>query len=219
LDLFMFDEIFENHFQVAKGLTTCKYCGLIPYCPHNVKQQEALPMVFDIRLPRALEVEGAAGEIRRALAARSLKLWPGGVLEAPVVGMSEPLERALREAQLRGRLRCGFESVREKLAGERKGIEHLRERQSAPQGDRVSRLILFSNDGAERFYRHVESLLQANAPRLLGCLLDIDGRVLGNLLTGGERPIKLMMAEHKEAVSGILLTLVAGPVDPAPAAG
>jgi hypothetical protein len=167
-------------------------------------------MVFDIRLPRALEVEGAAGEIRRALAARSLKLWPGGVLEAPVVGMSEPLERALREAQLRGRLRCGFESVREKLAGERKGIEHLRERQSAPQGDRVSRLILFSNDGAERFYRHVEQLIEENAPRLLGCLLEIDCCELGRLITGRESRVKLVMAEHKDAVSAILRAIAEG---------
>jgi hypothetical protein len=167
-------------------------------------------MVFDIRLPRALEVEGAAGEIRRALAARSLKLWPGGVLEAPVVGMSEPLNKALREAQLRGRLRCGFESVREKLAGERKGIEHLRERQSAPQGDRVSRLILFSNDGAERFYRHIERLIVDHAPRLLGCILEIDCSALGRLITGRESRVKLVMAEHKEAVSAILRAIAEG---------
>lgn len=173
----------------------------------------------DIRFPRELEADETAEPIRRALMARTVRLWPGGTLEVARITMDEPLKRALRKARLQGRIRFGFEAVVERLESERKGILNVRRRTDAPYGDRVSRLLLFSNDGAERFYRHVESLLQANAPRLLGCLLDIDGRALGNLLTGGERPIKLMMAEHKEAVSGILLTLVAGPVDPAPAAG
>jgi len=167
-------------------------------------------MVSDIRLPRALDAEGAAEEIRRALAARTLKLWPGGVLEAPVVGMSEPLNKALREAKLRGRLRCGFESVREKLASERKGIENVRERQGAQYGDRVSRLVLFSQDGAERFYRHVEQIIVEHAPRLLGCFLEIDSAALGRLITGREARIKLVMAEHKEAVSAILRAIAEG---------
>ena len=37
---------------------------------------------------------------------------------------------------------------------------------------------------------------QAHAPRLLGCLLDIDGCALGNLLTGKDMQIKHVMAEH-----------------------
>ena len=105
------------------------------------------------------------------------------------------------------RLPCGD---CDRLADESKGIENVRRRGGAPYGDRVSRLLLFSNDGAERFYRHVESLLQAHAPRLLGCLLDIDGIALGSAVTGKEAHIKLLMAEHKDAVSEILRTMVAG---------
>ena len=42
------------------------------------------------------------------------------------------------------------------------------------------------------------------------CLLDIDGNALGRLITGKERVVKLVMAEHKEAVSAILRAIAAG---------
>jgi hypothetical protein len=44
----------------------------------------------------------------------------------------------------------------------------------------------------------------------LGCLLNIDGIALGNLITGKDRKIKLVMAEHKEVVSEILRGIIAG---------
>ena len=153
----------------------------------------------DIRFPRQLEADGTAEAVRRVLMARTVKLWPGGDLDVARITMDDPLQKALRLARLQGRIQYGFETVSNKLADESKGIENIRGR-GASYGDRVSRLLLFSNDGAERFYRHIESLLQAHAPRLLGCLLDIDGIAFGRALTGKETRIKLLMAEHKDAV-------------------
>ena len=165
----------------------------------------------DIRFPRQLEVEDTAETIRQALMACTVKLWLGGDLDVSMITMSEPLKKVLRNARLKGQIRCGFEAIFAKLENEKKGITNVRERQGAPYGDRISRLLLFSNDGSERFYRHIEHLLQAHTPRLLGCLLDIDGSALGNVITGKDRKIKLVMAEHKEVVSGILRTIAAGP--------
>jgi hypothetical protein len=164
----------------------------------------------DIRFPRQLEADDNTDTIRQALMARTVKLWPGGHLDVSMIMMSDPLKKALQKARLKGQIRCGFEAIFDKLENERKGIANVRERQGAPYGDRVSRLLLFSNDGAERFYRHIEQLLQAHAPRLIGCLLDIDGSTLGNLITGKDRKIKLVMAEHKEVVSDILRGIIAG---------
>ncbi len=164
----------------------------------------------DIRFPRELEADGNTDTIRQALMARTVKLWPGGSLDVSMIMISDPLKKALQKARLKGQMRCGFEAIFDKLENERKGISNVRERQGAPYGDRVSRLLLFSNDGAERLYRHIEQLLQAHAPRLLGCFLDIDGIALGNLITGKDRQIKIVMAEHKEAVSDILRGIIAG---------
>lgn len=163
----------------------------------------------DVRFPRQLEADGTAEAIRGALMARTVKLWPGGDLDVARIAMGDPLKEALRMARLQGRLQFGYETVSERLMDEGKGIENVRGR-GAPYGDRVSRLLLCSNDGAERFYRHVEALLRAHAPRLLGCLLDIDGIALGSLVTGKEAHIKLVMAEHKDAVAEILRRMIAG---------
>jgi hypothetical protein len=174
------------------------------------KSKEIHPMnLSNIRFPRQLEADETTETIRKALMARTVKLWPGGDLDVARITMDDPLKKALRMARLKGQIQYGFETVFNRLAGESKGIVNVRGR-GAPYGDRVSRLLLFSNDGAERFYRHIESLLQAHAPRLLGCLLDIDGIALGSALTGQETRIKVLMAEHKDAVSEILRAMIAG---------
>jgi hypothetical protein len=127
-----------------------------------------------------------------------------------MITMGDPLKKVLKRANLNGQIRWGLEAISDKLAKERRGIDHLREEKGLPSGERVSRLILISNDGAQRFYRNIEHLLQLHAPRLLGCMLDMDSSALGSLITGKERQIKVIMAEHKGVVSEILRTLLAG---------
>ena len=96
----------------------------------------------DIRFPRQLEADETAETIRKALMARTVKLWPGGDLDVARITMNDPLKKVLRKARLMGRIRCGFEAVSVRLASERKGIMNVRERRGVPYGDRVSRLLL-----------------------------------------------------------------------------
>ena len=166
--------------------------------------------ISEMRFPRQLEADGSDEVIREELMARTAQLWSGGEVVAPVISLSEPMKTALKQARLQGRIRFGFEPILQQLTGEKKGITAVREQTDAPYGDRISRLLLFSNDGAERFYRHIEQILQEHAPRLLGCLLDIDGEALGELFTGKGSVIKIVMAEHKDVVSGVLRALVSG---------
>jgi hypothetical protein len=163
-----------------------------------------------MRFPRQLEADHGPDVIRQVLMDRTSRLWSGGVLDVPLIAMKDPLKKALQVAVLKSRLRCGFEAVSHKLSNEKAGIAHVREQSDVPQGERISRLILLSNDGAERFYRHVEQLLRSHAPRVLGCLLDTDASTLGKLITGKDKQIKLAMAEHKEAVSDILRAILGG---------
>jgi hypothetical protein len=164
-----------------------------------------------MRFPRQLEADGSAEIIRVHLTAHTTKLWPGSKIDVPVITISNPLKMALQKARLQGRIRYGFEPIFEKLVSEKRGIANVRRQTDAPYGDRISRLLLFSNDGAERFYRHIEQALDEHAPRLLGCLLTMDGEALGQLITGKEGIIKIVMAEHKDVVSGILRALVVTP--------
>ncbi len=160
--------------------------------------------IADMRLPRQLETDDSAEAIRHLLIEYAEKLMPDGKFNVPVIEWSNPLKVALQKARLQGRIRLGLEAITEKLDSERYGIKNAHQSSAAPQGDRISRLLLFSNDGADRFYRHIEQLLEQNAPRLLGCKLDGDAGVLGELFLGKDKKIKIIMAEHKDVVSVVL---------------
>jgi hypothetical protein len=165
----------------------------------------------DIRFPRELETDNTAETIRQALLAHTVKLRPESEFVVPRIEMSGPLTIALRKARLQGQIRCGFEDIAGKLEGERRGIASVRERSDAPYGKRISRLLLFSNDGAERLYRHIEQILKAHAPRLLGCLVNMDSNDFGRLITDKDSKIKTVMVEHKAIVCDILRAMIAKP--------
>jgi hypothetical protein len=163
----------------------------------------------DIRLPRQLEEDNSAEAILQILIKCAAKLMPGGKIDVPIIKWNYSLKMALQKARLQGRIRLGLESISEQLASERYGIKNAHQSSGAAYGDRISRLLLFSNDGADRFYRHIEQLLEQNSPRLLGCKLDVDAGVLGELFLGKDKKIKIIMAEHKDVVSGVLRTITA----------
>lgn len=165
--------------------------------------------IADIRLPRQLEADNADEAIRQVLISCATKLMTGGKIDVPIIKWNDSLKMALQKARLQGRIRLGLESISEQLASERYGIKNAHQSSGAAYGDRISRLLLFSNDGADRFYRHIEQLLEQNSPRLLGCKLDVDAGVLGELFLGKDKKIKIIMAEHKDVVSGVLRTITA----------
>jgi hypothetical protein len=167
-------------------------------------------ILSDIKLPRELEVDGSSEAIRKVLEARNIRLWPGGELSIPLITLGEPLKKVLQRASMNGHVRLGLEAISNKLKKEEKGIAHLREARSLPAGGRVSRLLLVSNDGAERFYRHIEKLLQTNMPRVLGCMLDMNSTRLGSFITDREKHVKVIMAEHKSVVAEILRVISIG---------
>ncbi|MDD4092044.1 MAG: hypothetical protein PHQ63_05755 [Smithellaceae bacterium] len=164
----------------------------------------------NVNFPRQLEAAGLAEKIRLALAERQTKLWPEGKMEVPVLRISESLIATIRNARLQRRIRFGFDDIFEKLAAEKKGIDEMLQKNKSQQNYRVSRLLLFSNDGAERLYRHIEQALVEHRLRILGCQLDIDGKELGRLIAGRSAGIKVILVEHKDAVSDVLRALAEG---------
>jgi hypothetical protein len=113
-----------------------------------------------------------------------------------------------RNARLQRRVRFGFDDIFDKLAAEKKGINELLQKTRSQQKNRISRLLLFSNDGAERLYRHIEQALIEHHLRILGCQLDVDSKKLGQLITGSSAGVKVILVEHKDAVSDVLRSLV-----------
>jgi hypothetical protein len=153
------------------------------------------------RLPRQIEADACGGAIRNVLTARARTLWEHGRVVVPALALTAPLGEALRAALMRGQLQRGLEAAAVSLAAERRGLRNA--------SDRVSRLCLVADDGAERFYRQVERCLMVHGPRILGGLLEADGVTLGKLLYGRDTAVKLILIDHKDAVASVLRALVA----------
>lgn len=162
----------------------------------------------EMRFPRQLEADGSVGKICEVLAVRRARLRPEGNWEVPVLSLGESLTRALRKARMQRRVRFGFDEICEKLAAEKKGIDELLQKTQSPPGERISRLLLFSNDAAQRLYRHIEQILQEHRLRILACLVDVDSRKLGVEVTGRNARIKVILVEHKDAVADVLRSLI-----------
>jgi hypothetical protein len=163
-----------------------------------------------MRLPREIEGDPCREAVREALAAKTRLLWPGGTLTTTVVPLTNALARALVAAATSRVLRRGLEAAESALDAERRGLAARPAEEAARRGARVSRLLLITNDGAERFYRQVERLIATHAPRVLACLLDCDAATLGKLLYDHEAVAKLILVEHKTAVAGVLRALAGG---------
>lgn len=162
----------------------------------------------EMRFPRQLEADGSAEKIREALTVRKTILRPDGELEVPVLPVTGSLVTALKKARLQRRIRFGYDEIMEKLAAEKKGIDEALQKTKSPPKERISRLLLFSNDGALRLYRHIEQALLKHRLRILGCKLDIESTNLGPAITGGHAGVKVMLVEHKDAVADVLRAIL-----------
>ena len=162
-----------------------------------------------LRLPRRVEDDRGAAHLASALAARSQLLWAGSEVRVPQVEVSPDLEAVLKSAFSARRIVRGLEGAERVLAAEQRGLKHVDEKTGAARGGRVSRLVVLANDGSERFYRSVESLLHRHTPRVLALRLSVDESGLGQLLFGPDQVARLLLIEHKDAVSAVLLALAA----------
>lgn len=161
-----------------------------------------------LRLPRLVERDRRGPQLLRSLTTHTRPLWEGGELDVPLVELGSELAAVLRSARSAGQVVRGLESVQRALAVEERGL-HLADRRSGvPRGVRVSRLLILADDGAERFYRHVEALLRRHGPRVLAVRLEVDAGALGELLFGPGHLVRLLMIEHKEAVCAVLLAML-----------
>jgi hypothetical protein len=141
------------------------------------------------------------------LTAHTRLLWKEGEIEVTIATLSSELETALRGAHNAGQVVRGLESAERRLVLEEQGLRLADRKSSVQRGERVSRLLVLSDDGAERFYRKVESLLRRHGPRVLAVRLEVGAATLGELIFGQGRLARLLMLEHKEAVSAVLLAL------------
>jgi len=161
------------------------------------------------RLPKKLADDPGAARLTRELVARAAPLWAGGELRAPRLDVTPAVVAALRSAFSAGRIVRSFEDAERTLAAEETGLAQADRTSGVARGKRVSRLVILADDGSERFYRNVESLLRRHAPRVLALRVTADESALGALLFGPGQRARLLLVEHKDAVTQVLSALAA----------
>jgi hypothetical protein len=161
-----------------------------------------------LQLPKLAEADPRGKDLLSSLAAHARPLWPGGKIMAPVVSFKPALAEVLRAANSSGRLVRSLEGAESKLAAESRGLGLVDQKSGAQRGERVSRLLVLADDGAERFYRQLEKLLRQHGPRVLALRLDVSAETLGQTVFNQGDRVLLLMLDHKEAVSNMLLALI-----------
>jgi hypothetical protein len=160
-----------------------------------------------LRLPRMVEADPRGQELLNRLTALARPLWSGGKIMVPEVPFTQELAKILRNANRGGQLVRSLEEAESKLAAEARGLGLADQKSGASRGERVSRLLVLADNGAERFYRQVEKLLRQNGPRVFALRLEVDAETLGQELFQPDDRVLLLMLDHKEAVSAMLLAL------------
>ncbi len=164
----------------------------------------------ELKLPRMVESDPRGPAIKELLNHNLKKLWPKAQTEAVFLPASEKFIRTLQLEHKRGRIVRGFELIERSLEIQAHGLSLVDEKTGGQRGSRVSRLLLISNDGAERFMRNIESLLLEHGDRVLSLVINIDSEKLGQMFFGEGKTAKVMMLEHKESVANALFSLVEG---------
>jgi len=160
-----------------------------------------------IKLPKAIEADPRHEEVVALLARDQRPVWEKGTLAVSRVSFSPRFEVALKTALNFQQLVFGLEKIDGILETEKKGIDAINEKQGAPSAQRISRLLIVTNDGAERFFRACERTALKHADRLLLIVVDISSNVLEEKLFGNGREIKALLVSERDTVTKILLSL------------
>jgi hypothetical protein len=164
-----------------------------------------------LKLPKAIEAGPRAAALHAALRAQARPLWAGGALLVPTAPWSPAVASALESAHREGGVVRGLELIEKTLEREARGLSLVDARSATSRGSRVSRLVLLSNDGTERFYRQAERLLSMQGPRVLAVRVDADCARFASVVTEASGVVRALMLEHKELVASLLLSMYDAP--------
>ena len=156
-----------------------------------------------MRLPKELSSEGVEPAVLASLKQEVVELCAGSKASMPVLRLTPGLRKHIFIAKAVGELIFGFEAIEESLANELKGL-----RNADILSDRVSRLLLVTNDGSPRFYRQLEFLQDKQGGRVLICRLDIDSLLMGKVLGLKAQAVKAVLLNRKKSVLNVLRSLI-----------
>lgn len=163
-------------------------------------------------LPKLVETHPRYQNLVRLLSAETEKLWSGSDVKVAVVKFTDLVKDALIKAKEGDHLSRGVDGIVRNLGVEGRGLKLADKKIGEKRVQRISRLLVMSNDGAERFYRKIEAILRQHGERVLAIRINTDSANLGESIFGPEKAVKLLLIDHKESVADVLLALVSATV-------
>jgi len=158
-----------------------------------------------VRLPKTLDIHPARPRVEALLVADAAPTWPGGTRRVARVAPAPALRDVLHLARANGKLVRGLEGAEKTLDAEKKGLS--KELGNVAKEPRLSRLLLVSEDGSERFGREVEKLLESHADRLAAIRIKATGPAFHHGIFGDEALVQALLLTDKDAVCRALLAL------------
>ena len=162
------------------------------------------------RWPRALIELGLAGPLAARWTASRRAAMAGGRPALARHPLTPALAAVLFEARRSRRLVRGLEAAEEALEAQRRGVRSARSAAGEAPGStpqRISRLLVVSEDGANRFYRNIDGLIRKYGAMLEVLVIACDEEALGAAAFGPGQRARALLVEHKEAVIRVLEAL------------
>ena len=156
-----------------------------------------------MKLPKQLEKDNVELDVQAVLKKESIELCSDSNIYIPVLKLNEELHKHIFSAKSLGELIIGYEAVEKALENELHGLQKVNN-----QSDRVSRLLIVTNDGSPRFYRQLEFLHKKQGGRVLICRLDVDSTLMGNILQLEDKQVKAVLLNRKKSVINVLKSLL-----------
>lgn len=157
--------------------------------------------------PRALIADGNASELAAWWVSSREEAESKGLPRIPRTRLDGSIEAGLFDARRARRLSRGLDGAEALLASEEAGLNQVASSPASSGRTRISRLLIVSGDGSERFYRQVEKLRVRFSNRLEVLLIDCDDAALGAAAFGPGRRARALLLHHKEAVVRFLSIL------------
>lgn len=155
-----------------------------------------------------MESDPRLAQLEAQLAHNQQLLWAGGAIKVSQVPVTSEFEKILLSLQGLQQLERGLENIEKILESEKKGLEALNKKQGKQTVYRVSRLLIITEGGSERFNRNCERLLRDHADRLLGLRIDLSDAQLIERLYGSDALTKALLVSHRDAVTRVLWSML-----------
>jgi hypothetical protein len=161
-----------------------------------------------LKLPKSWEADPHKETLLSLLEGSSRALRADGTIKVPHLPLSAGLKTALAFARRCGKMRGGLENIENLLQREETGFSKLAARGQDTRPTAITRVLILSDDGSDRFYRHCEALITRYEPRILCINLEMSSSALGQTFFGKEAVVKALLIEQKEYVQRVLKGLL-----------